>query len=193
MAFDRRSSYSTEDTVAAVYAELGRAYVEPLGPGPHDLAILDGDRAEILTAWAGALIPGNDRWPSASEVGVVPYVDRTLQIAVGARGPLLRILDDSQAHALEDFGQPFAVLSLEHRTQILRTVEAHEPLVFTVLKELTYEVYYRDRAVVTALRHATGFRSDIPVNGIELEHFDDDLFLLADIAERPSLVRAVEP
>lgn len=193
MAFDRRSSYEAADAVAAVYADLGRAYVEPVSEPSRPFEILDQARAATVEAWAVTLLPGNDRWPSAAEMGISDYVDRTLALAVGARAPILRIVDDAQAEAFGRHGVAFVELAPEQRADILRTVELVSPLVFTVVKELAYEAYYRHPAVIEALRAATGFRSDIPVHGTQLEGFDDALLLLADIAERPSIVREVEP
>jgi hypothetical protein len=193
MAFDRRSSYEAADAVAAIYADLGHAYVEPGGDPGRPLEILDEARATILDAWALTLIPGDERWPSAADVGIADYVDRTLALAIGARAPILRIIDDAQAAAHGRHDADFVDLTPEHRANVLTSTELLSPLVFTVLKELTYEAYYRHPAVIEALRSNTGFRSELPVNGTELEANDDALLLLADVAERPSIVREVEP
>ena len=77
MAFDHSARYSAADAAADVNAELGRAYVEP-GTENAELAVLDPARAEVMSAWAATIIPGDEYWPSGADVSVVGYVDRTL-------------------------------------------------------------------------------------------------------------------
>jgi hypothetical protein len=191
MAFDRSSRYEAADAAVDVNVELGRAYVEP-GSENIELAVLDAARAELLSAWAATIIPGDDEWPSGSDVQAVGYVDRTLELAPQLRPRVLQVLDEVRFHALEILEREFGAASLEDRVTVLQAVEEQEPLVFTLLKELTYEAYYRDETVAGILRDRTGFRTRNPVDGVALEEFDEALLLLADVAERPSQVRQVD-
>jgi hypothetical protein len=191
MAFDRSSRYEAADAAVDVNVELGRAYVEQ-GSENVELVILDAARADVLRAWAATIIPGDSEWPSGSDVQVVGYVDRTLELAPRLRPRVLQALDEARFHALENLEKEFGAAPLEDRITVLQVVEEHKPLVFTLLKELTYEAYYRDETVARVLRDRTGFRTRIPVDGVRLEENDEVLLLLADVAERPSQVRQVD-
>jgi len=187
MAFDRSSRYEAVDAAADVYAQLGRAYVRPGDEG--EVTILDSERAEVLQAWVEALIPGGGEWPSAADVPAVAYIDRTIEIAVPLRSAVLRAIDDVSAEASRKFSKGFATLSLAERTELLEWFEEQAPLGFTLLKELTYEVYYRDSSVAKVIERRTGFDTRLPVEGIEIKGYDKTLGLLAEVAEKPRLVR----
>jgi hypothetical protein len=189
MAFDHSSRYEAADAAADVNVQLGRAYVEPGTEG--EVKILDPDRARILGAWVETLIPGNDVWPSAADVPAVAYIDRTIESAVALRSVVFRALDDVRAEALRRHDDVFDSLPPAERTEVLRWYEEHAPLVFTLVKELTYEVYYRDPAVRKVVLERTGFDNRLPVEGIEMERYDRSLELMAEVAEKPSLVRSV--
>lgn len=190
MAFDRSSEYQAGHAVADVNRELGRAYVEP-GSEAGELQILDPHRAAVLEAWGRTLVPGDDAWPSGADVPFVGYVDRTLALATRLRPVVLQALDTVDGQTSETAGRGFTDASEEERAAILMWFEASHPLEFTLLKELAYEVYYRDPLVARAVRERTGFDTRRPVDGIELDLFDMTLELLGDIAERPSIVREV--
>ncbi len=189
MAFDHSSRYEAGDAAADVNVQLGRSYVAPGDEG--EVTILDPDRAAILAAWVQTLIPGDDAWPSAADVPAVAYIDRTIDLAVPLRSVVFRAIDDVRAESLRRHARSFDALSLVERTDVLVWFEQQAPLVFTLLKELTYEVYYRDNAVRKVVEERTGFNSRLPVDGIEMERYDKTLELLADMAEKPLLVRSV--
>lgn len=190
MAFDHSSEYEAAHAAADVNRELGQAYVEP-GSESGELQILDPHRAAVLKAWGRTLLPGDDTWPSGADVPFVGYVDRTLALAAPLRPVVLRALDSVDAHMLETTGHGFTHASDEKRVAVLAWFESSNPLDFTLLKELAYEVYYRDPLVARAVRERTGFDTRRPVDGVELDLFDMTLELLGDIAERPSIVREV--
>jgi hypothetical protein len=187
MAFDRSSGYEAVDAVEDVNARLGRAYIRPGDEG--EVTILDSSQADVLHAWVETLIPGDDVWPSATDVPAVPYIDRTIEIAVPLRSVVLRAIDDVNAEASRRFSREFTALPPADRTDILRWFEERDSLAFTLLKELTYEVYYRDNSVSKVIEERTGFNTRLPVEGVEIKGFDDTLGLLADVVERPNLVR----
>lgn len=189
MAFDHSSKYEAADAAADVNVQLGRAYVEPGNEG--EVTILDPDRAAVLGAWVETLIPGDGVWPSAADVPAVAYIDRTIELAVPLRSVVFRAIDDLRAESQRRYERGFDVISPAERTEILHWYEGHAPLVFTLIQELTYEVYYRDRGVRKVTEERTGFNSRLPVEGIEMERYDKTLELLADVAEKPSLVRSV--
>jgi hypothetical protein len=188
VAFDRSARYSAADAVADVNVELGRAYVAPGSEG--EPSILDAERLARLAAWADTLIPGDGEWPRATEVPVVPYIDRTLALAARLRPTVLRALDEVQAEALSRFGEDFGALSAADRVSVLRWYETDAPLTFTLLKELTYEAYYRDPKVAVVIKRRTGFDTRLPVDGTEMPTDKKIIELLGEVAEKPSLVRS---
>lgn len=190
MAFDRSSEYQAAHAANDVYRELGRAYIEP-GSESSELQILDPYRAALLGAWGRTLLPGDAAWPSAADVPFVGYVDSTLARAARLRPVVIRALDAVDGRTMETLGRGFTDVSDEERVAVLSWFEASSPLEFTLIKELAYEVYYRDLAVARVVRERTGFDTRRPVDGIELELFDMTLELLGEIAERPSIVREV--
>lgn len=190
MAFDRSSEYQAAHAAEDVYRELGRAYIEP-GAESSEFQVLDPRRAALLEVWGRALIPGDEEWPSAADVPFVGYVDSTLERAARLRPVVLHALDAVEAHAVEMLGRSFTEASDEERVAILIWFEASSPLEFTLIKELAYEVYYRDPTVARVVRERTGFDTRRPVDGIELDLFDMTLELLGEVAERPSIVREV--
>jgi hypothetical protein len=189
MAFDRSSRYEAADAAADVNADLGRAYIEPGSEGA--VTILDAERVAALKAWVETLIPGDDEWPSAGDVPAVAYIDRTIALAPRLRPVVLGAIDDVRADSVRRYQEDFAVLSFQRRVEVLRWFEDRAPLAFTLVKELAYEVYYRDKEVAKAIERRTGFNTRLPVEGLEMERYDRALELLADVAERPSLVRGV--
>jgi hypothetical protein len=190
MAFDHSSKYQAADAAADVNRELGQAYVEP-GSEAGELRILDPRRAAVLEAWGRTLLPGDEAWPSGADVPLVGYVDRTLTLAAPLRPVVLQALDAVDGHASETAGRGFADASNEERVVVLTWFEASKPLEFTLIKELAYEVYYRDPLVAQVVHERTGFDTRLPVDGIELDSNEPALELLAEVAERPSIVREV--
>ena len=189
MAFDHSSQYQAADATAAINRELGHAYVEPGSEG--EPSVLDPQRSIVLGAWSRTLLPGDDVWPSGADVPVVGYVDRTIALSPRLRPVVLGALDAVDSQAVQMAGCDFASASDADRTTILEAFEASSPLEFTLIKELAYEVYYRNPAVVRAVRERTGFDNRLPVDGMEMERYDRTIELLAEIAERPSIVREV--
>jgi len=190
MAFDHSAQYQAADAAAAVNRDLGRAYVEP-GSEAAELRILDPRRAAALEAWGRTLLPGDDDWPSATDVPFVGYVDRTLALAARLRPVVLQALDAVDNRAAQTTGCGFADAPDPERIAVLTWFEASHSLEFTLIKELAYEVYYRDAAVARVLRERTGFDTRLPVDGIEMDSYDLTLELLAEIGEWPTLTRDV--
>ena len=191
MAFDRSSNYAAADAAADVYSELGRAYVEP--GAALGCTILDAARQGILRAWVETLIPADGEWPSAADTPVVEYVDRTISLAARLRQVVLRALDDVDGEAVERHGAGLSALALEQRVALLRWFEDGDRHVFTLLKELTYEAYYRDPGVLEILERRTGFNNLLPVEGVQLDGYSTAYELLANVADRESLVRSISP
>lgn len=198
MAFDRSSGYATEDGASDIYADLAHAYV-PSGVPRGEFAILDPARVAALTAWVSVLIPGEGtesgpegRWPSAADIGAVEYIDQNLIRAPRLRPRVLDLIGRAERIAKAKHGQGFAGLTAADRRAIMVACEEAEATAFGLIKELTYEAYYRDPGVLRVVERRTGFRPRLAVDGFAVPRYDDEVMnLLAEVAERPSLVRDV--
>jgi hypothetical protein len=106
--------------------------------------------AAELAALVDVLVPGDDAFPPASEVGV--------QAKLADRWTLMR--GDGAVHALIDAlaaaGGPLARLDGDGRTAVLARVERERPDDFLLVRNIVYLSYYESPAVHEAIR-AIGF------------------------------------
>jgi hypothetical protein len=173
MAFDSKRVHAALEEDLGLTFELGQTYVAP-GEAPPRFTVLDERRARTLAAWADALVPGDEHWPSASAAAAAQYAD-----ASAGRSPLqrraLRAAVDAVDAALLAAGETRALdeLDLGARVEILQAVEREHGQLFTLVLELVYEGYYRDPDVQAVVEARTGFQVDVPVHGMRLEPFDE--------------------
>lgn len=191
MAFDKAKGFSEEETGFDIQGELATAYVPP-GSARGVFSVLDPHRCQVLSAWASTLIPGSGSWPSGADVDSVEYIDQNISKAVRLRPLVLGLVDHSDTIASTNYGKSFEELAAAERIEVLEICERDRPGPFTLVMELVYEAYYRDSAVLKATQTRTGFRPRLPVDGFALPDYDQVVMgLLAEISERPSLVREV--
>ena len=154
--------------------EMGRAHV-PIGV-ERGFAVVDPDRAEVLRAWVSTLIPAKSKRPAAGDVGAAEYVDATVFLTPRLRGVLLDAIDTVDRLAQEHAGCRFAEATLPQQTDVLRALEANDPLdAFPMVRDLTYEAYYAHPRVLDVLERETGWRYEVAISGGELEPFDEEL------------------
>jgi len=154
--------------------EMGRAHV-PIGV-ERGFAVVDPDRAEVLRAWVSTLIPAKSKRPAAGDVGAAEYVDATVFLTPRLRGVLLDAIDTVDRLAQEQAGCRFAEATLPQQTDVLRALEANDPLdAFPMVRDLTYEAYYAHPRVLDVLERETGWRYEVAISGGELEPFDEEL------------------
>jgi hypothetical protein len=151
--------------------------------------MLEPARQTTLSAWADALVPGDEAWPAASEVGAAAYVDNCAALSPVLRGALREALTVAEAGARRR-GAAFADLDPAPRREVLESIEAERPELFTLVLELTFEGYYRHPRVRRAVEERTGFRPDVPVVGTALEPFDEAT--LTRVRDLPPRVRSAE-
>jgi Gluconate 2-dehydrogenase subunit 3 len=131
----------------------------------REFAVLDPARAAVLKAWVATLIPAHDRRPDAAGVGAAEYVDATVHKVPALRPALLQ--------AIDRLGGSFPELSNDARESLLRELEAQDPEAFGMVRDFTYEAYYGHPTVLEALEAETGWRGKAPIEGSELEAFDE--------------------
>ncbi|MBZ9772249.1 gluconate 2-dehydrogenase subunit 3 family protein [Mesorhizobium sp. CO1-1-8] len=101
--------------------------------------------ATLLAAFVDVLLPGGDRWPSASQVGAQHAVLMRLFSKQG-EAMLVSIAEILMAHKA-----PYEGLSADQRINAVAALEADQPAVFALLKGMTNYAYYESPAVVAAI------------------------------------------
>jgi hypothetical protein len=193
VAFDRAKGYAPGgETELDIYSELATAYVPPGGPlGVY--TVIDERRCRVLVAWASGLIPENDDWPSAGEIGSVEYIDQNLSKAPRLRPMVLGICDLADKIATSAYGAEFVAVDAAAQADVMRRCEQERPTAFSLVLELVYECYYRDPRVLRVVEQQTGFRPRMAVDGSSLPVHDDVVMdLLTEVGVRPNVTRAVD-
>lgn len=178
MAYDRRRGEEelplVERTVLDYEVEIGRAYV-PVGE-KRSCVILDPARASILHAWTDALIPASDVLPAAGDIGAAEYIDATAFEVPVIRSHLLNAIDAVERLAHSHFNSGFVDCPTEGRVAVLREFESTDTAgSFQMIRDLTYEAYYANARVLTALQEATGWQYEGAIAGSSMEPFDEAL------------------
>lgn len=178
MAFDRTrppgEAVLAEAPEAAYSLEFGHTYVpyeEIDGP-----VLLNAGQSRTLAAWADRLIPAEGSWPAASEVDAHVYADNCAARSPLLRSMLLRAVETAERGAWEACERPFAECAEGHRDELLDALESGEDsALFDLVLELVFEGYYRAEPVLAVVQERTGFLVRAPLDGVELEPFDEAL------------------
>lgn len=135
---------------------------------PDSNALLSSSEKETLKFAMDGIIPSNNKMPSASQIGGVDYILKTLEELPDLQ-PLFSLLFET----IEAKSQgSFANLSASEQTEILKQFEQSDPDLFKVLKDFTYEAYYTNEAVYELIGYEpypTGTK------GPTMEPFDENL------------------
>ncbi len=124
--------------------------------------------AAMLRALLDVLLPGDGRFPSASDAGAHGVVADRL-VAQRGEGAL-----DELARTLEDCGGPLAPLGAEERKAVVRRFEESRPEQFETLRMFAYHAYYESPAVVRAVRALGHVYNDAPQpEGYAMAPFDE--------------------
>ena len=129
------------------------------------------DSAEIaamLRELVDVLLPGDGRFPSASDAGTHGAVADRLVAQLGETA-----LDDL-AKIIEACGGPFGSLGAAERQDVVRRFEADHPEQFETLRMIVYLAYYESPAVVRAVRSLGHVYNDAPQPaGYAMAPFDE--------------------
>ena len=112
--------------------------------------------AATLKALVDVLLPGDERFPAASDAGTHGVVADRLVAQMGEAA-----LDDL-AQTIEACGGPLAPLSRVERQAVVRRFEAAHPEQFETLRMIAYLAYYESPAVVRAVRSLGHVYNDAP-------------------------------
>jgi choline dehydrogenase-like flavoprotein len=159
---------------------LSGAYVglDEAGGAP----VLDDRARSVLEAIAAALVPGDEHWPAAGPE-VVDYLDATAARSTDLREQLARVCDELMHWASEPRAVAPAELDGDTLASLVEELERRESAVFTVLRALVYEGYYRDPGLAAVVEQRTGFAAGAALEGLELPPFEEHR--LARVAALP--------
>ena len=125
--------------------------------------------AAMLRELVDVLLPGNGRFPAASDAGTHGVVADRLVAQLGDTA-----LDDL-ARTIEACGGPFGPLGAAERQDVVRRFEADHPEQFETLRMIAYLSYYESPAVVRAVRSLGHVYNDAPQPaGYTMAPFDED-------------------
>ena len=124
--------------------------------------------ATMLGALVDVMLPGDGRFPAASDAGVHGVVANRLVAQAGEAA-----LDDL-AQAIADCGGPLAPLGTAERQAVVRRFAATHGERFETLRMIGYLAYYESPAVVRAVRALGHAYNDAPQPaGYEMAPFDE--------------------
>ena len=142
------------------------------------------DIAAMLRELVDVLLPGDGRFPPASDAGTHGLVADRLVAQVGENA-----LDDL-AQMLADCGGPLGPLSTTERKEVVRRMEEAHPEQFETLRMVSYLSYYESPAVVRAVRALGHAYNDAPQPaGYAMAPFDESDPLQAPAHRRGDYVR----
>lgn len=142
---------------------------------------LTEQQARQLNAVLGGLLPGNDVWPSAAELGLEKRISDLAALDPDHPVVLARFLD-----ALEGV----EAMSDADRHTALQSMQDAAPEDFGVALVLAYNAYYTDPRVLAVVSARTGYAARAPQpEGYELDPFDESI--LETVRQRQPLWRQV--
>ena len=140
--------------------------------------------AAMLKELVDVLLPGNGRFPSASDAGSHGVVADRLVAQMGEAAL------DELAQAIEAGGGPLGPPSATDRQGVVRRFEADRPEQFETLRMIAYHAYYESPAVVRAVRALGHVYNDAPQPaGYAMAPFDESDPLQAPTHRRGHYVR----
>ncbi len=124
--------------------------------------------AAMLRELVDVLLPGDGRFPAASDAGTHGVVADRLVAQSGEAA-----LDDL-AQTIEACGGPLGPLNASERQNVVRRFEANHPEQFETLRMIAYLAYYESPAVVRAVRSLGHVYNDAPQpEGYAMAPFDE--------------------
>ncbi|MGH2457871.1 MAG: gluconate 2-dehydrogenase subunit 3 family protein [Chloroflexota bacterium] len=113
----------------------------------HDSLFTDEQRA-LLKAALNRIIPADDRFPGAGDLGGADAIERSTGSSASRRRTLLDGLCQIDLTAWREDDRAFAALPAERQDHVLRLVERASPVFFDRLVALAYRAYYVNPEIV---------------------------------------------
>jgi gluconate 2-dehydrogenase gamma chain len=103
---------------------------------------LNDEQARTLTAICDQIVPADD-FPSASQAGVLTYIDRQLARHYRRHRNAYRDgLSNADAMSRQRHGQDMAALTTPQQAEIVAAIEKENPAFFNLVRSHTLEGYY---------------------------------------------------
>ncbi|MGA2674983.1 MAG: gluconate 2-dehydrogenase subunit 3 family protein [Terracidiphilus sp.] len=103
---------------------------------------LSDDQARTLAAICDQIVPADD-FPSASEAGVLTYIDRQLARHYRRHRDAYREgLEQADAISGKRFGRELAALASEQQLDVVKAIEQQDRVFFELVRNHTLEGYY---------------------------------------------------
>ena len=119
------------------------------------LRFFSDSQSLLMTAMLNRIIPEDDKYPGAGDLGLVDYIDKVMfdPIYLARHDLNLRRLfaegmKFTEINAVNAYDKEFVSLDTEQQTNVLRKVEEEFPLFFEALVNYTYNGYYTDYRVL---------------------------------------------
>ncbi len=142
MGFDEDPGSVTRRRFIAVGALAGAAVAAGCVSHGGGSESLSPEEAKTLAVLCDQIIPGDD-YPSASQAGVVNYIDLQLARHYRPHLPIYRTgLAEAERLSIGHFGIALAAGSPKQQLTTARALEEQSPLFFDLLREHTMEGYY---------------------------------------------------
>lgn len=116
-----------------------------------DPVILSAEQRELLVAVLNRVIPSDQTFPGAGDLGGVVPIERMLSDEPLARRVFLDGLAAIEIAAWRHGDTGFVALTADHQDDVLRDVERAAPAFFDQLVSQTYRHYYVNAKVVQLL------------------------------------------
>ena len=132
------------------------------------MATKPAEIAATLRELVDMLLPGDERFPAASDAGTHGVVADRLVAQMGEAAL------DNLAKTIKACGGPLAPLSTAERQDVVRRLEADHPEQFEMLRMIAYLAYYESPVVVRAIRSLGHVYNDAPQPaGYAMAPFDE--------------------
>ncbi len=103
---------------------------------------LSDAQARTLASICDQIIPADD-FPSASQAGVLTYIDRQLVRHYRRHQDVYRDgLEQAHALSMKRFNQELAALAPQQQLEVVAAIEQQNPVFFAMVRSHTFEGYY---------------------------------------------------
>jgi gluconate 2-dehydrogenase gamma chain len=139
----RKAGHLTRRQFVAAGALGGAAMAIGCSPGKHgNWEFLSEDQARTLAAICDRIVPADD-FPSASQAGVLNYIDRQLVRHFRRYREAYRSgLEQAEAMSRKRFGQDLDLLSQQQQLEIVGDLSEQDRDFFELVRSHTLEGYY---------------------------------------------------
>lgn len=112
------------------------------GSGEGDWEFFTGEQAATLKAICDQIVPGDD-FPSASDAGVITFIDRQMVRHFRRfRGAYRDGLERADALSRSRFGRELAALAPQQQLEVVTAIEQQDRAFFELVRNHTLDGYY---------------------------------------------------